>query len=107
MKGHNRVKHTALIGFITLVLSAPTVFAADRTDTVAQQHDAAAAALEKTARHHRAAAQHHRVGEHGIANAHAKEAEKSSAGAHEKTKTATTGSDDAGYLASPSKEGLR
>lgn len=105
MNGYHRIKDTALIGFVTLVLSAAPVLAADSTDTAAQHHDAAAAAHEKTARHHRAAAQHHRVGEHTIAKAHAKEAERTSADAHDRTRTATNSSHEFEHHTSLSKDG--
>ena len=100
MNRHRRLDRTLLTGFAALALSAGSALAADAEHVTAQQHETAAAAHEKAARHHRAAAQYHRTGEHGVAKAHAKEAEKTSVEAYEKTKTATTSSDSVKYQAS-------
>ncbi len=105
MNRHHRIKNSLLIGFVAAALSTACVFAADSPDTTAQQHDAAAAAHEKAARHHRAAAQHHRAGEHGIAKAHAKEAEKTSAHADERTRMAASSSNNVKYQTTLSQNG--
>jgi hypothetical protein len=89
---HHKLKDRLLGGIAALALSAAPVLATDGAD-VSAQHDAAAVAHETAARHHRAAAQHHRLSEHAVAKAHAMEAEQASANAHERTKSATTASE--------------
>lgn len=106
MHRHYRIRKTLLVGLTALGLSAAPAFSAESADATAQQHDAAASTHEKAARHHRAAAQHHRAGEHGVAKAYAKEADKVSAQASEKTKTATASSENVKYHAALSNDEL-